>query len=100
MPQQREKNPSGMDAYPRRPLTELYRSIGFAPILDRKDVNSAALHSPESHAPIADSEPVGAGKFPLQRCDVTFTSLSVMCRCEQYPHRRCAFDSAKLGAGT
>ena len=74
-------------------------SVGLAAILNRKYVNRATLHSAESHAPIADSQPVSASEFPLQRFDVTFAGLSVTVSCEQNPHRDLAFDAARFGAG-
>jgi hypothetical protein len=63
-------------------------SVGLAAILNRKYVDRAARHPAESHAPIADSQPVSAGKFALQRFDVTFAGFGVTCQCEQNPHRR------------
>jgi hypothetical protein len=82
--------------------TGVRRSVCFATILNRKHVNRAAPHPSESHAPVADSQPVSAGEFPLQRFNVTFAGLRVPLTChrEQNPHCGLAFDSTKFGTGT
>ena len=57
-------------------------SVGLAAILNREYVNRPARHSSESHAPIADSQPVSASKFSLQCFDVPFTGFSETRQCE------------------
>lgn len=73
--------------------------VGLAAILNSKYVNRSAPRSAKSDAPIADPQPVGAAKFPLQRLDVAIAGFRETCQSQKNPHSGVAFDCAQLGAG-
>jgi hypothetical protein len=67
---------------PGNPLTDISVLGKVSFVMNAAEERSADA----SYTPIAEPQPVSAGKFPFKCSDVAFAGFSVTCQREQNPH--------------